>query len=41
MLALPFVGSLVAAFLPPGARNAAGVLAGTVALAGTVLAAFL
>lgn len=41
MLALPFVGSLAAAFLPSGARNAAGILAGTVALAGTLLAAFL
>ncbi len=41
MLALPFVGSLIAAFLPSGARDAAGILAGTIALAGTVLAAIL
>ncbi len=41
MLALPFAGSLVAAFLPPGARNASGILAGAVALVGTLLAVFL
>src|SRR5690606_17166941 len=38
MLALPFLGSLGAAFLPSTARNAAGVLAGLVALVGTGLA---
>ena len=37
ILALPFAGSLAAAFLPVRARNAAGVLAGAVALAGTLL----
>jgi multicomponent K+:H+ antiporter subunit A len=41
MLALPFAGSVAAAFLPTHARNAAGVLAGAVALAGAVLAAIL
>ena len=41
LLALPFAGSLAAAFLPVNARNAAGVLAGAVALAGTILAAIL
>ncbi|MDT9601056.1 monovalent cation/H+ antiporter subunit A [Sphingosinicella rhizophila] len=41
MLALPFAGSLTAAFLPVRARNAAGVLAGAVALAGTFLTAIL
>lgn len=41
ILALPFFGSLLAAFLPVTARNAAGLLAGTAALAGTVLTAFL
>ena len=39
ILALPFLGSLLAAFLPVTARNIAGLLAGTVALAGTVLTA--
>ena len=39
ILALPFLGSLLAAFLPTRARNAAGLLAGTIALAGTVLTA--
>ncbi len=41
MLALPFLGSLLAAVLPSRARNAAGLLAGAVALAGTTLAIFL
>jgi multicomponent K+:H+ antiporter subunit A len=41
MLALPFAGSLAAAFLPVKARNTAGLLAGAVALAGALLAAFL
>lgn len=41
MLALPFAGSLAAAFLPSRARNAAALLAGAVAVAGTVLAAVL
>jgi multicomponent K+:H+ antiporter subunit A len=41
MLALPFAGSLAAAFLPIKARNAAGLLAGAVALAGTALAILL
>lgn len=38
MLLLPFLGSFAAAFLPSNARNAAGLLAGLVALIGTVLA---
>ena len=41
MLALPFAGSLAAAFLPSNARNAAGLLAGAVALAGAVIAVIL
>ena len=41
MLALPFAGSLGAAFLPVGARNAAGILAGAVSLLGAVLAILL
>ncbi len=41
ILALPFLGSLLIAFLPTTARNAAGLLAGSVALAGTVLTALL
>ncbi|RYG86753.1 MAG: monovalent cation/H+ antiporter subunit A, partial [Alphaproteobacteria bacterium] len=41
VLLLPFVGSLLAAVLPVRARNAAGVLAGTVALAGTVITVLL
>jgi multicomponent K+:H+ antiporter subunit A len=41
LLALPFAGSVAAAFLPVQARNAAGVLAGTVALAGALLTAIL
>jgi multicomponent K+:H+ antiporter subunit A len=41
LLALPFAGSLASAFLPVHARNLAGVLAGAVALAGTVLVAIL
>jgi multicomponent K+:H+ antiporter subunit A len=36
MVALPFVASLLAAFLPPRGRNLAGLLAGTVALVGTL-----
>src|SRR5690606_25024301 len=38
---LPFLGSLFAAFLPATARNAAALLSGTIALAGTALIAFL
>ncbi|WP_284734341.1 monovalent cation/H+ antiporter subunit A [Sphingosinicella terrae] len=41
MLALPFAGSLAAAFLPVHARNTAGVLAGAVALGGTLVAILL
>ncbi len=41
MLALPFIGSVGAAFLPARSRNAAGLLAGAVALAGSVLAILL
>ena len=41
VLALPFVGSLIAAFLPSHARNAAPWLAGAVALACTLLVASL
>ena len=41
LLALPFAGSVAAAFLPTRARNAAGLLAGAVALGGTVLVAAL
>lgn len=41
MLALPFIGSIVAAFLPSHARNAAALMAGGVAVAGTALAAAL
>ena len=37
LLALPFLGSLIAASIPSRARNAAGALAGGVALAGTLL----
>lgn len=41
ILALPFLGSLVAAFLPTSARNAAALLAGTVTAASiTLLALF-
>lgn len=40
MLALPFLGNLAAAVLPSYARNAAGLLAGTVALIGTALVVF-
>jgi multicomponent K+:H+ antiporter subunit A len=36
-LILPFAGSIVAAFLPTQARNAAAALAGTIALAGTAI----
>jgi len=41
LIALPFVGSLCAAFLPTTARNTAGLLAGAVALVGTILTALL
>jgi multicomponent K+:H+ antiporter subunit A len=41
ILLLPFAGSLAAAFLPSGARNFAGLLAGGVALVGTILTAAL
>lgn len=41
ILLLPFLGSLCAAFLPSNARNAEAWLAGTVALAATVLIASL
>src|SRR3546814_11205885 len=37
ILALPFLGSLGAAFLPTRGRNRAALLAGAVALAGLVL----
>lgn len=37
IVVLPFIGSLLAAFLPSYARNAAAGLAGTVALTGAVL----
>ena len=36
-LILPFAGSIVAGFLPAGARNAAALLAGTIALIGTAI----
>ena len=39
IVALPFVGSVAAAFLPTNARNAAAWLAGAVALAGLVIVA--
>ena len=39
IVALPFIGSLVAAFLRQDARNGAAVLAGAVALCGTALTA--
>ena len=39
IVALPFIGSLVAAFLRKDARNGAAVLAGTIALCATVLTA--
>ncbi len=41
LLALPFVGSLLAAFLNRSARTAAALLAGLVALGGATYAAFL
>ena len=41
MLLLPFAGSLAAAFLPVRAHNMAGLLSGTVALLGTLIAAIL
>ncbi len=41
MLSLPFAGSILAAFLPTRARNAAAMLAGSVALAGTAIAVLL
>ncbi|HZV56726.1 MAG TPA: monovalent cation/H+ antiporter subunit A [Sphingobium sp.] len=37
MLSLPFLGSLLAALLPSRARDAAGLVAGGVALVGTIL----
>ncbi len=39
ILALPFVGSVVAAFLPTAARNAAALLAGVIAVVGVGLLA--
>lgn len=39
IIALPFIGSLVAAFLRQDARNGAAFLAGTIALCGAVLTA--
>src|SRR3546814_1638704 len=36
-LILPFAGSIVAAFLPTRARNAAAALAGAIALTGTAI----
>ncbi|WP_157073807.1 monovalent cation/H+ antiporter subunit A [Sphingomonas soli] len=41
MLALPFAGSFGAALLPSRARDAAGLLAGAVPLAGAIIAAML
>ncbi len=41
LIALPFLGSIVAAFFPTNARNAEVWLAGSVALAGLVIAASL
>src|SRR5690606_36140068 len=41
ILLLPFLGSLCIAFLPSDARNAAGAIAGGVALTGTALAVLL
>jgi multicomponent K+:H+ antiporter subunit A len=41
IVALPFIGSLIAAFLRQDARNGAAVLAGTIALCGAVLMAAL
>jgi len=41
MLVLPFLGSFIAALLPSSARDASGLLAGVVALLGTVLAILL
>ena len=41
ILLLPFLGSLAAAFLSSRARDTAGIIAGMVALAGTLLTAFL
>ena len=38
---IPFVGSFIAAFFPPHARRAAGLLAGGIALAGAVVLASL
>ncbi|MCK0209286.1 monovalent cation/H+ antiporter subunit A [Starkeya koreensis] len=40
-LALPFLGSIAAGFLPTHARNAAAVLAGSVAVAGAGIVVFL
>jgi multicomponent K+:H+ antiporter subunit A len=41
LLLLPFLGSLLAAFLPARARNIAGLFAGAIALTGTGLAVYL
>lgn len=41
IITFPFLGSLLAAFLPSTARNAAAALAGTIALVGTLLTALL
>ncbi|NIJ16294.1 monovalent cation/H+ antiporter subunit A [Sphingobium vermicomposti] len=41
ILLLPFLGSLAAAFLSSRARDTAGIIAGMVALVGTLLTAFL
>lgn len=40
IVALPFIGSLIAAFLRQDARNGAAILAGTIAFLGTVLTVF-
>jgi len=41
LILLPFVGSLVAAFLPANARNAASTVAGAVAVLGLLQVALL
>ncbi len=41
ILALPFLGSVLAAFLPTAARTTAAVMAGTIAVAGAVAAVLL
>jgi multicomponent K+:H+ antiporter subunit A len=41
IIILPFVGSLIAAFLPSNARNAESTIAGAVALAGLIQVAFM